>query len=77
MTTPTAASSSNIAPRIVYEDLREWLDEARKLGEVKDVSGLSWQQDIGMIAGVAPHDDNAPFRGAGCWSISSAASART
>src|SRR6202521_3739465 len=47
-------------PQIVYEDLREWLDEARKLGEGKDVSGLSWQQDIGMIAGVAPHDDNAP-----------------
>jgi 3-polyprenyl-4-hydroxybenzoate decarboxylase len=58
--TPTAAASSNIAPRIVYEDLREWLEEARKLGEVKDVSGLSWQQDIGMVAGVAPHDDNAP-----------------
>ena len=37
MATPTAASSSNIAPRIVYEDLREWLDEARKLGEVKEV----------------------------------------
>ena len=46
-------------PQIVYEDLREWLDEARKLGEVKDVSGLSWQQDIGMIAGAAPHDENA------------------
>jgi len=60
MTNPAAASSSNIAPRIVYDDLREWLDEARKLGEVKDVSGLSWQQDIGMVAEVALHDDNAP-----------------
>ena len=49
-----------MAPRLPYEDLRQWLDEARKLGEVKDVSGLSWEQDIGMVSGVAMHDDNAP-----------------
>src|SRR5438552_7962441 len=52
--------SSNIAPRFGYDDLRQWLDEARNLGEVKDVSGLSWQQEIGMVAGVALHDDSAP-----------------
>ncbi|HEY7244116.1 MAG TPA: UbiD family decarboxylase [Xanthobacteraceae bacterium] len=60
MSNPTASSSSNIAPRIVYDDLRGWLDEARKLGEVKDVSGLSFQRDIGMVAEVALHDDGAP-----------------
>ena len=62
--TPTAladgAARSNVAPRLPYDDLRQWLDEARRLGEVKDVSGLSWQQDIGMVAGVAMHDDTAP-----------------
>jgi UbiD family decarboxylase len=52
--------SSNVAPRIVYEDLREWLEEARKLGEVKEVTGLSWQQDIGMVAELASHDESAP-----------------
>ena len=61
--TPTAladgAARSNVAPRLPYDDLRQWLDEARRLGEVKDVSGLSWQQDIGMVAGVAMHDDTA------------------
>src|SRR6516162_1941714 len=50
---------SNVAPRLLYDDLRQWLDEARKLGEVKDVSGLSWQQDIGMVAEVALHDESA------------------
>ena len=45
---------------IVYEDLRDWLAEACKLGEVKPVSGLSWQEDIGMIAGMAFHDDASP-----------------
>src|SRR5207302_5141007 len=52
--------ASNVAPRICYDDLRQWLEAARNLGEVKDVSGLSWQQDIGMVAGVALHDDSAP-----------------
>jgi hypothetical protein len=52
--------ASNVAPRICYDDLRQWLDAARNLGEVKDVTGLSWQRDIGMVAGVALHDDAAP-----------------
>jgi hypothetical protein len=54
------SARSNVAPRLAYEDLRQWLDEARKLGEVKEVSGLSWQEDIGLVSGVAMHDDGAP-----------------
>src|SRR5262249_997689 len=50
---------SNLEPRLCYDDLRQWLEEARKLGEVKDVSGLTWQQDIGMVAGMV-HDEGAP-----------------
>ena len=42
--------ASNVAPRICYDDLRQWLDAARNFGEVKDVSGLSWERDIGMVA---------------------------
>src|SRR3989442_8619012 len=53
------AARSNLEPRLCYDDLRQWLEEARKLGEVKDVSGLTWQQDIGMVAGMV-HDDGAP-----------------
>ena len=51
---------SNIEPRLAYDDLRQWLEQARKLGEVKEVSGLTWEQDIGVVAGVATHDDGAP-----------------
>src|SRR6266511_2881559 len=51
---------SNIEPRLVYDDLRQWLEQARKLGEVKEVSELTWEQDIGVVAGVATHDDSAP-----------------
>src|SRR5262249_17201168 len=58
-----AASSrigSNTAPHLAYHDLRKWLEEAEKLGEVKKVKGLSWQQDIGMVSEMAYHTDNAP-----------------
>jgi len=51
---------SNIAPHLVYYDLRNWIEEARKLGEIKEVKGLSWQHDIGMVSEMALHDDNAP-----------------
>ena len=53
-------AASDAQPRLAYDDLRQWLEEARRLGEVKDVSGLNWQQDIGMVSGVAMHDDGAP-----------------
>src|SRR5207302_8285794 len=45
--------------RLGYDDLRQWLDAARRLGEVKEVSGLSWQQDIGTVSAMALQDDNA------------------
>jgi hypothetical protein len=56
----TADGAADPQPHLVYDDLRQWLDEARRLGEVKQVSGLSWQEDIGMVSGVAMHDDGAP-----------------
>ena len=43
-----------------YHDLRQWLEEAKKLGEVREVGGLSYQRDIGMVAEMSAHDDDAP-----------------
>ena len=55
-----AGIGSNTAPHLAYHDLRKWLEEAEKLGEVKRVKGLTWQQDIGMVSEMAAHSDNAP-----------------
>jgi UbiD family decarboxylase len=61
-----AAAGDDAAPamrnlaHIPYEDLREWLEEAEKLGEVKYVKGASWERDIGMAAEVVLHDEKAP-----------------
>jgi 4-hydroxy-3-polyprenylbenzoate decarboxylase len=47
-------------PNFLYEDLRGWLEEARKLGEVRDVEGATWQEDIGMATELLHHTDPAP-----------------
>jgi 4-hydroxy-3-polyprenylbenzoate decarboxylase len=45
---------------IPYGDLREWVAEAEKLGEVRVVSGASWQEEIGMASELVLHSDTAP-----------------
>src|SRR5581483_5628694 len=47
-------------PRIAYSDLREWIKEADKLGEVREVEGLTWQDDIGIATELLQQDDNSP-----------------
>src|SRR5262245_26394319 len=56
----TPGIGSNTAPHLAYHDLRKWLNEAEKLGEVKHVKGLTWQKDIGMVSEMAAHTDNGP-----------------
>ena len=43
-----------------YRDLRDWIDCVRERGEVRDVSGASWQEDIGRITEMLHHTDPAP-----------------
>src|SRR5262249_56971828 len=51
---------ADLRPQVAYNDLREWIEEARKLGEVREAKGLSWEKDIGMASEVILHDENAP-----------------
>src|SRR3984957_16716174 len=51
---------SNIAPNIRYDDLREWLELADALGEVRLVQGASWQEDIGLAAEAVLRAENGP-----------------
>src|SRR5712691_8398627 len=43
-----------------YSDLRDWIREARSLGEVRDVRGASWQEDIGRVTEMLHHTDDSP-----------------
>jgi UbiD family decarboxylase len=51
---------AGLRPQLAYTDLREWLAEATKLGEVREAKGLSWEKDIGMASEVILHEENAP-----------------
>ncbi len=55
-----AKAAENPAPQFSYTDLREWIGQAEKLGEIRRVSGASWQEDIGMAAEVVLHSETAP-----------------
>src|SRR5262245_31006752 len=39
---------SNVTAHIAYDDLREWLARAERLGEVRHIKGASWQEDMGL-----------------------------
>ena len=52
--------TNNSAPRIAYNDLREWLSEAQRLNEIRPVNGASWQEDIGLAAEAILRADNGP-----------------
>ena len=51
---------SNVAAHIAYDDLREWLAQAERLGEVRTVKGASWQEDIGLAAEAILRAENGP-----------------
>jgi 4-hydroxy-3-polyprenylbenzoate decarboxylase len=54
------ASDDNFSMRVPYDDLRGWLAEAERLGEVEYVKGASCERDIGMAAEIVLHAPNGP-----------------
>src|SRR6201997_4718776 len=52
--------SLNNTARIAYDDLREWLCEAERLGKVRMVRGANWQEDIGLAAEAILRAENGP-----------------
>jgi 4-hydroxy-3-polyprenylbenzoate decarboxylase len=57
---PGARTATNVGMRFAYDDLRTWLVEAERLGEVKTVRGASWAEEIGMATELVSHSDKAP-----------------
>ena len=43
-----------------FDDLREWLSSAERLGEVRNVRGANWQEDIGLAAEAILRADDGP-----------------
>jgi 4-hydroxy-3-polyprenylbenzoate decarboxylase len=53
-------SHNNFKPHIAYDDLREWLSYAERLGEVRTVKGANWEEDIGLAAEAVLRAENGP-----------------
>src|SRR5471032_1936850 len=60
MNDSTNAAKSNVSANIAYDDLREWLVRAELLGEVRNVKGASWQEDIGLAAEAVLRAEHGP-----------------
>src|SRR5579872_1853946 len=56
----TPENGKNLTPQFSFTDLREWIEQADKLGEIRRVNGASWQEDIGMAAEIVQHSETAP-----------------
>ncbi len=56
----TDGAGGNLKHSIPYDDLRSWIAEAERLGELRHVNGANWQEEIGMAAELVSHDDGAP-----------------
>ena len=56
----SASAGDNIRQAIAYEDLRDWIAEADRLGELEKVDGASWQEDIGMATELVSHEEDGP-----------------
>jgi len=54
------SAGSNVKGEIAYNDLREWLVYAERLGEVRHVTGANWQEDIGLAAEAILRAENGP-----------------
>src|ERR1700731_3802191 len=51
---------SNFAGNIGYDDLREWLAAAERLGEVRAVKGANCEEDIGLAAEAVLRAEHVP-----------------
>ena len=54
------SDGSNFTANIAYDDLRQWLDYAERLGEVRRIEGASWEEDIGLAAEAVLRAENGP-----------------
>ncbi len=53
-------NNENVGGKICYDDLRQWLCQAERLGEVRKVEGANWQEDIGLAAEAVLRAENGP-----------------
>ena len=51
---------ADMEARLPYHDLRQWMARADALGELRTVTGASWEEDIGLAADAVIRVDDGP-----------------
>ena len=59
-TAQAVETGNNASCALEYVDLRDWLAEVEKRGDLKVVTGASWEKDIGQVVEVMCHDEGTP-----------------
>jgi 4-hydroxy-3-polyprenylbenzoate decarboxylase len=52
--------ATNLKHEFAYTDLRDWIEEADRLGEIKRLTGINWQREIGMVGAMLQRADPSP-----------------
>jgi 4-hydroxy-3-polyprenylbenzoate decarboxylase len=55
-----ALRSDSVKHGFAYSDLRQWIAEAEKVGEIKRLKGLTWEREIGMVSAMLQRAHQAP-----------------
>jgi 4-hydroxy-3-polyprenylbenzoate decarboxylase len=50
----------NLKHHFAYADLRDWIAEADRLGEIKRLTGITWEREIGMVGAMLQRADPSP-----------------
>jgi 4-hydroxy-3-polyprenylbenzoate decarboxylase len=50
----------NLKHDFAYADLRDWIAEADRLGEIKRLTGITWEREIGMVGAMLQRADPSP-----------------
>ena len=56
----TADAGAAVRRTAPWRDTREWIERARAAGELRVVTGASWQEDIGAITEMLDHAEGSP-----------------
>jgi UbiD family decarboxylase len=51
---------NEFVPSFAYDDLRDWLREVERMGELAVVKNASWEKDIGQASEIVNHSETAP-----------------
>jgi len=58
--TVTEHPPDSLSGRRPWSDTREWLQQVRDIGELRDAHGVDWQSGIGEVTELLDHSENSP-----------------